>query len=224
MIKAFIFDLDGVITDTAEYHYLAWQKLAQQQNWLFNREINEELRGIGRLDSIKVILKHNNLLDRFTDEEALELANEKNELYVESLKNVSPNNYIPGVKKFLDDLKERDFKIALGSASKNAVQVLTQLQAMEYFDVIGDGTKVERSKPAPDVFIYAAKELGFDPQECVVVEDAASGVDAATEGGFYSVGVGPLDRIGHATIAYEDMNDVNIDEILEKCNSMLLVK
>jgi beta-phosphoglucomutase len=217
MIKAFIFDLDGVITDTAEFHYIAWKKLAERESWEFNREINEALRGISRLDSIRVILKHNDLSDQFTDEEAGKLANDKNVLYVESLAGVSPDDYLPGAKELLEELKSRGYKIALGSASKNAVQVLARLDALHYFDVIGDGTKAEKSKPAPDVFLYSAKELGLSPDECVVVEDAYSGVDAAIAGGFYSVGVGPKERVGHATISFDAMDQIDLDAVFEAC-------
>jgi beta-phosphoglucomutase len=208
MIKAFIFDLDGIITDTAEYHFIAWKQLAQKQGWQFSREMNEELRGISRLDSIKVILKHNNLLEKFTDEAAGTLANEKNELYVESLKNITPADYLPGAKELLDKLQLGGYKIALGSASKNA---------MQYFDVIGDGTRVTNSKPAPDVFLYAANEMGLAAAECIVVEDAFSGVDAAIAGGFYSIGVGPKERVGHASISFDAMDAINLEEVFAIC-------
>jgi beta-phosphoglucomutase len=219
MIKAFIFDLDGVITDTAEFHYLAWKQLADKLGWKFDREVNEALRGISRLDSIKVILQHNGLNRKYTMEQASNLANEKNELYVESLRHITAADYLPGARELLIELKNRNYKIALGSASKNAVIVLTYLDAMQYFDVIGDGTKVENSKPAPDVFLYAARELNVSPAECVVVEDAQSGVDAAIAGGFYSIGVGPADRVGHATVCYEAMDAIILNDVLAACET-----
>ncbi len=217
MIKAFIFDLDGVITDTAEYHFIAWKKLADKQGWKFDRQMNEELRGISRLDSIKVILHHNHLIGNFTEEEESRLANEKNDLYVESLKDITPDDYLPGAKYLLENLKKQGFKIALGSASKNAVAVLDYLDAMQYFDVIGDGTKVKNSKPAPDVFLYAANEMGLEPSGCIVVEDAYSGVDAAIAGGFFSIGIGPKERVGHATISFDSMDKIDLQEVFSLC-------
>lgn len=217
MIKGFIFDLDGIITDTAEYHFIAWKHLADKQGWKFDREMNEELRGISRLDSIKVILRHNNLLGKFSDEEVGKLANEKNELYVESLKDITPADYLPGAQEVLDKLKKAGYKIALGSASKNAVAVLNYLGALQYFDVIGDGTKVTNSKPSPDIFLYTAHKMGLAPAECIVVEDAHSGVDAAIAGGFYSIGIGPKERVGHATIFFDAMDKIALDKVFAAC-------
>ena len=213
MIKGFIFDLDGVITDTAEYHYIAWKELADQQGWKFDREVNERLRGVSRLDSIKIIAEHNGI--EMSDERLSELANEKNELYVKSLGNITSEDYLPGAESLLSNLKERGFKIGLGSASKNARTVLDKLGASSYFDVIGDGSSVERSKPAPDLFLFVASEMGFDPSECVVYEDAESGVDAAKAGGLRSVGIGPEERVGHADIFFPDMESAGYAEIRE---------
>ena len=150
MIKGFIFDLDGVITDTAELHYLAWNTLAEQQSWKFDRTINERLRGVSRMDSIRIIQKHNR--SELTEDELFKLANLKNEIYVNSLDQISPNDFLPGALELLKKLKPQGFKIALGSASKNSQKVLRQLNALEFFDVIGDGNSVAKSKPAPDVF------------------------------------------------------------------------
>ena len=211
MIKGFIFDLDGVITDTAEQHYVAWKKLSDENGWEFDREVNDKLRGISRLDSIKVILNHNNLtLDEGTMEE---LAAKKNDKYVESLDDVTPDDFLPGTKELLTHLRQEGYHVALGSASKNATKVLQQLNALGYFDVIGDGNSVTESKPNPAIFLYGAEKLGLQPDECIVFEDAESGVDAAKAGGFYSVGIGPKDRVGHADLRFDAMSDATLFEI-----------
>ncbi len=211
MIKGFIFDLDGVITDTAEQHYVAWKKLSDENGWNFDREVNDKLRGISRLDSIKVILDHNGIsLDEKT---MLDLATKKNDKYVESLDDVTPDDFLPGTKELLTHLRTEGFHVALGSASKNATKVLQQLNALGYFDVIGDGNSVTQSKPDPAIFLYGAEKLGLQPDECIVFEDAESGVDAAKAGGFHSVGIGPKDRVGHADLRFDTMADATLFEI-----------
>ena len=211
MIKGVIFDLDGIITDTAESHFLAWKALADMQKWKFDREINEKLRGVSRLDSIKIIAAHNAL--DISESELIRLGDLKNELYVQSLDAVSPKDYLPGAEELLIDLQKASVRIALGSASKNAEKVLTQLDARKYFDAIGDGNSVTKSKPAPDIFLYSAKAIGLSPNECLVYEDAESGVDAALAGGFQCVGIGPKDRVGHATFSYASMKEASFAEI-----------
>ncbi|WP_299550525.1 beta-phosphoglucomutase [Seonamhaeicola sp.] len=211
MIKGFIFDLDGVITDTAELHYLAWKALANSMDWAFDREINEKLRGVSRMDSINIIKNHNNA--EVSQEKLLQLATLKNDIYVESLENITPNDYLPGAKELLTHLKNEGFKVALGSASKNSSIVLNQLEAMSYFDVIGDGNSVSKSKPAPDIFLYGAENLHLKPEECVVYEDAESGVDAAIAGGFYLVGIGPKERVGHAHVRFDSMLEATLFEV-----------
>ena len=198
MIKGVIFDLDGVITDTAEYHYLAWKQLAESQGWNFDREANEELRGVSRMDSIKFIARNNSI--ELSENEMVEFATAKNEIYVQSLQNISPNDYLPGAEELLIKLKEVGLKIGLGSSSKNARPVLKKLNAEQYFDMIGDGNSVNVSKPDPAIFLHGAQELELDPSECIVFEDAESGIDAALSGGFPCVGIGPVERVGHATI------------------------
>ena len=208
MIKGFIFDLDGVITDTAELHYLAWKKLADDMGWAFDREVNERLRGVSRMDSITIIKDHNNA--KVADEKLVELATMKNDIYVDSLSSMTPDDYLPGAQELLMLLRKEGFKVALGSASKNSTKVLQQLQATKYFDIIGDGNSVSKSKPAPDIFLFGAAELGLQPEECIVYEDAEAGVDAAKAGGFYSVGIGPKDRVGHADIRFDTMKEATL--------------
>ncbi|MFN3136479.1 MAG: beta-phosphoglucomutase [Allomuricauda sp.] len=211
MIKGFIFDLDGVITDTAELHYEAWKHLSDDMDWEFNRELNEKLRGISRLDSIKVIMDHNHVtLDDATVEE---LATKKNDIYVASLDHMTPDDYLPGARELLTHLRSEGFKVALGSASKNAIKVLKQLNATHFFDVIGDGNSVSKSKPEPDIFLYAAEKLGLPPENCIVFEDAKKGIDAAKAGKFHSVGIGPEERVGHADIRFDTMKEATLFEV-----------
>lgn len=211
MIKGFIFDLDGVITDTAEQHFQAWKKLADEMNWQFDREVNEQLRGVSRMDSIKIIMAHNNV--EIPEEKLIELATRKNDYYQASLEEITPEDYLPGAKELLTHLRREGFNVALGSASRNAPKVLQQLGATGYFDAIGDGNSVEKSKPEPDIFLFAAKKLGLKPEQCIVFEDAEAGIDAAKVGGFYSVGIGPKDRVGHADVRFDSMKEATLFEI-----------
>ncbi|MDT0608572.1 beta-phosphoglucomutase [Croceitalea rosinachiae] len=211
MIKGFIFDLDGVITDTAELHYLAWKKLAEEMDWTFDREVNEKLRGVSRMDSINIIKNHNNA--SVAEDKLEELAAMKNDIYVASLDTMTPKDYLPGAEELLTHLRQEGFLVALGSASKNSSKVLEQLDAKKYFDVIGDGNSVSKSKPAPDIFLFGADKLGLKPEECIVYEDAQSGVDAAKAGGFYSVGIGPEERVGHASVRFETMKEATLFEV-----------
>jgi len=211
MIKGFIFDLDGVITDTAELHYQAWKALANEKGWKFDREVNEKLRGVSRMDSLQIILEHNNA--RLDEETLHELATKKNAIYVSSLDRMTPHDFLPGAKELLETLRENNFKIALGSASKNSSKVLQQLGAKTLFDVIGDGNSVKKSKPSPDIFLFGAERLGLAPEECVVYEDAESGVDAAKAGGFHSVGIGPEERVGHADVRFDTMGEATLKAI-----------
>ena len=211
MIKGFIFDLDGVITDTAELHFQAWKKLADDMGWQFDREVNEKLRGVSRMDSINVIKDHNNAQ---VDEEKLgALATLKNDIYVDSLDHMTPNDYLPGAQELLNLLRKEGYLVALGSASRNAIKVLKQLEANKYFDVIGDGNSVSKSKPEPDIFLFGAKALDLKPEECIVYEDAESGIDAAKAGGFHSVGIGPEERVGHADVRFDSMKEATLFEV-----------
>lgn len=211
MIKGFIFDLDGVITDTAASHYTAWKKMSDEMGWDFDHKVNDKLRGISRMDSIQVILDHNTT--SLSEEAKAELAAKKNDLYVASLENMTSEDYLPGAKELLIHLRTEGFSVALGSASKNAIKVLKQLNANAFFDVIGDGNSVSKSKPEPDIFLYGAEKLNLQPAECIVFEDAESGIDAAKAGGFYSVGIGPKERVGHADLRFDSMAEATLFEV-----------
>ena len=197
--------------DTAELHYEAWKKLSDGMQWKFDRELNDSLRGISRLDSIRTIMDHNGIeLDRET---VLELSEKKNKIYVESLESLGEGDYLPGARELLTHLRNEGFGVALGSASKNAVKVLQRLNAIRYFDFIGDGNTVEKSKPAPDIFLFAADRLKLPPERCLVIEDAEKGIDAAKAGGFHTVGIGPEERVGHADIRFDSMKEATLFEL-----------
>ncbi|MGM0509258.1 MAG: beta-phosphoglucomutase [Fusobacteriota bacterium] len=210
--KGFIFDLDGVITDTAEYHYLGWKKMAQEEGLKFNRNINEKLRGVSRLASLNLILDFNN--KPMAENKKRELTDRKNKYYQAYLKEMTEDDYLEGVEDLLKDLKSRGIKIGLGSASRNAKTVLKALNAEKYFDSISDGHSVKKGKPAPDLFWDAADKLGLKPEECVVVEDAASGVEAAKKAGMTAVGIGPEERVGKADYRYDKPKFIDLEEIL----------
>ena len=210
MIRAFIFDLDGVITDTAEYHYRGWKRLAEEQGLSFSRADNEHLRGIPRRESLMLLLK-----DRvYAEAKILEMMERKNKYYLEFIKEISPRDLLPGAKELLAEIRAAGLKNALGSASKNASEVLDRLGIRSLFDAISDGHSVERQKPAPDLFLHAARQLNLSPAECVVVEDAAAGIEAAKAGGFRSIGLGPRERVGAADANFPSLEGLHLADLL----------
>jgi beta-phosphoglucomutase len=211
-IKAIILDLDGVITDTAEYHFRAWKRLADEEGISFTRQDNEQLRGVSRRQSLLLILGDRQ--DEYTEEQIQEMMTRKNGYYQEMLDNLTQEDFLPGAKELIADIKARGLKIAVGSTSKNTKRVLNSLQITDLFDAIGDGHSVERAKPAPDLFVHTAGKMHVPPRNCVVIEDAESGVAAALTGGFIAVGVGPKKRVGKAHFRYDDTASVDLDEIL----------
>ncbi len=211
MIKGIIFDLDGVITDTAEFHYLSWKQLSNEEGLKFDKLLNEQLKGVSRNKSLDRILKHNNTtLSETKQKDYLE---RKNNYYLQYLKKITQKDYLPGIKNFLQVLQASNIKIGLGSASKNAISVLEKLEATHFFDVIGDDNSVKNAKPAPDLFQYVAKELGLTPNECVVIEDAAPGIEAAHEAGMKAIGIGSKEILGNAEIVLESTNFLKLEII-----------
>ncbi len=211
-IEAFILDLDGVITDTAEYHYLAWQKLADEEGVPFDRTANEALRGVSRRRSLELLMGEH--IKRYTEAQIEEMMERKNHYYRAMLQKITPADFLPGAQALLEELRRRGLKIAIGSASKNTMTVLTRLGIPDFFDAISDGHTVSKAKPAPDVFLYAANALGVPPERCVVIEDAESGVEAALAGRMIAVGIGPAERVGKAHFRYDTTAAIDLDEIL----------
>jgi beta-phosphoglucomutase len=212
-IKACIFDLDGVIVDTAIYHYKAWKRLANELQFDFTEEGNEKLKGISRKESLNLILGWGGV-DKTEDERA-ELAHRKNNWYVEMISEMSPEEILPGALEFLKSLKSAGYKTALGSASKNAGIILSKVGLAEYFDAIVDGNVVTASKPDPQVFLKGAEMLGLEPAACVVFEDAIAGVEAAKAGGMKVVGIGSAETLSGADLVVTGLHEMNL-ELLKK--------
>ncbi|MBO5008009.1 MAG: beta-phosphoglucomutase [Clostridia bacterium] len=189
MIKAVIFDLDGVLVTTDELHYLAWKSLADDLGiTTFTKEDNVRQRGVSRMASLEIVLEKTPT--KYTDEQKLELAEKKNTIYVKSLEGLSAEDLLPGVKDFIAFLKVKSIKTAIGSASKNTPMILEKTGIKYDFDAISCGLDTTKSKPDPEVFLIAAQKLGLKPTECVVIEDSDAGIQAAKNGGMYAVAVG----------------------------------
>ena len=212
-IKACIFDLDGVIVDTAGYHYLAWKRLANQLDFDFTLEDNEKLKGISRKESLELILKWGMVSKTSVEKE--ELAQLKNTWYVEMISGMTPADVLPGALQFLKDVKASGYKTALGSASKNAGIILNKVELTNYFDAIVDGNVVTASKPDPQVFLKGAKMLGVNPLACVVFEDAIAGVEAAKNGGMKVVGIGSIETLAGADLIVGSLQEMNISLLNE---------
>lgn len=212
-IKAVIFDLDGVIVSTDDYHYKAWKMIADEEGIYFDREINERLRGVSRMESLEIILERAN--KEYLDIEKTELAEKKNSFYKELLKELSPRDILPGVMNVLEVLKINNIKIAIGSSSKNTEFILSKIGLDETFDAVADGNGIKNSKPDPEVFLLAAKELDIDPENCLVVEDADAGVEAALAGGMKVLAVGYASNNKKADLAMEDLKSFDYKKIIK---------
>lgn len=210
-IKACIFDLDGVIVDTAVYHYKAWRKLANQLGFDFTEEQNEELKGISRIESLKIILNWGGVSKSETEME--ELATLKNTWYVDMITKMTPDEILPGAKEFLELVRSKNYLTALGSASKNSETILNQIGLIGLFDALVDGNKVTKSKPNPEVFLVGARELNVKPEECVVFEDAIAGVQAAKHGKMKAVGIGKADILKEADLVVAGLNEMTIEKL-----------
>lgn len=188
MIKGIIFDLDGVLVFTDQFHFAAWKQLASELGYTIDEEMNSRLRGVSRMDSLNIVLeKYEGIL---SNEQKVVLADRKNKIYLNYLEKMVPSDVSNAVRKTLADLHERGYKIALGSSSRNAKIILKKVALEEAFDAISDGTNISKSKPDPEVFLKAAEYLDLQPEECIVVEDAYAGIDAAKAGNMQAVGIG----------------------------------
>ena len=212
MIQAFIFDLDGVIVDTARYHYWAWRRLANELGFDFEEEKNEELKGVGRMESLELILEWGGVAG-LSEARKHELAELKNGWYQEYVDQMERDEILPGVMEFLDAARAQGIRLAIGSGSKNAPGIIDRLALNDYFAALIDGGQLTRSKPDPQVFELAAEALGLAPGVCAVFEDAAKGVDAALAGGFYAVGVGLASALGHAHVVISGFERLTPSEL-----------
>lgn len=208
-----IFDLDGVICDTAKYHYLAWKRLAQELGFDFTEKDNERLKGVSRMRSLEILLEVGGL--EKTEEEKAELAEKKNTWYVEYILQMDSSELLPGVLDFLEELKENEVKLALGSASKNARTILQRLGITPLFDAIVDGNLVTKAKPDPEVFTLGAELLGIPPENAVVFEDAQAGIEAALAAGMKVIGVGDPKVLKHAQHVITGFASFRFADLLE---------
>lgn len=208
MIRGLIFDLDGVICYTDQYHYQAWKQIADRENIPFDEKVNDRLRGVSRMESLNIILEA--AQRTYTEKEKLQMATEKNDAYRMLLKQMSPADLSQSVRDTLETLKAKGYRLAIGSSSKNAGMILDRIGLGNFFHAVADGNQITRSKPDPEVFLCAAEMLKLKPEECVVVEDAEAGIDAALAGGFTAVG------LGNAVKQYQaDAHIARLEELLQ---------
>ncbi|MBK5241521.1 beta-phosphoglucomutase [Clostridium sp.] len=210
-IKAIIFDLDGVLVDTAKYHYLAWKRLAEELNIEFSIEDNERLKGVSRMQSLDIILEIGDTT--LNDDTKFEAAQKKNDWYVEYISKLTPEDILPGVITFIESTKANNIKIALGSASKNSMLILNKLNLTHYFDAIIDGTKVSKAKPDPEVFLKGAEALKVLPSQCIVFEDAEAGVEAAVNAGMHCIGIGSKSILKKADLVFSGFTDITFEKL-----------
>ncbi|CCH54684.1 beta-phosphoglucomutase [Fibrisoma limi BUZ 3] len=214
VIKAFLFDLDGVIVDTAIYHYQAWKRLANELGFDISEEFNERLKGVSRMESLNLILEHGGLT--LPDETRAELAAQKNEWYLELVSRMTPDDILPGVPQFFAQVRKAGLLTALGSVSKNAPLIIERIGMAQVFDAIIDGNKITRGKPDPEVFLKGADELEVNPAECVVFEDAVAGVEAGKRGGMFVVGIGSPGVLTLADMVAPSLQELTVEQVLDK--------
>jgi beta-phosphoglucomutase len=215
-LKCCIFDLDGVICDTAKYHYLAWKSLAEDLNIPFTEQDNERLKGVSRMESLGILLSLGS--KKYSDDEKRCFAERKNNRYIEYICKMTRNEILPGVENLLLALHKNYIKVALGSVSKNASAIIDSLQIESFFDVIIDGNKVTHAKPDPEVFLLAAKTLDIAPENCVVFEDAITGVQAAHRAGMKCIGIGNRNILAEADLVVADLTNITLHKILSCFN------
>ena len=205
-IQAVIFDLDGVIVDTAQFHFIAWKELAAEWNYTLTPEDNEKLKGVSRMDSVNKIAQWANVQTK--PEQLLDIAHRKNEIYLRFCNQLTPKHVLPGISTLINTLKANGVFISLGSASKNARFVLDKLGLLDVFDVVVDGNDVSKSKPNPEVFLKAAQRMGVSPEHCVVLEDAPAGIEAALAANMKVIGLGDAIELQKAHLVLE--NTINL--------------
>lgn len=211
MIKACIFDLDGVLVDTAHYHFLAWKRLAKEFDYELTEEINEELKGVSRMKSLEIVLQHANVSLENQKKELL--ADRKNGWFTEYVHNMNPDELFAGVRELFGRLRKDSIKIGLASSSKNAKTIIEILGIQHEFETVVDGTMIVHSKPDPEIFLLAAKRLGIDPVDCLVFEDAEAGVEAALAAGMKCVGVGNFTKLKRANRVVDSIQNFNYHDL-----------
>jgi len=209
---ASIFDLDGVIVDTAKYHFLAWKRLADMLGIPFNEKENEKLKGVGRLESLEIILKLSD--KKYTDDEKARFAEIKNTWYVEYISGMTPSEILPGAIEFLEELGSRKIKLAIASASKNTPLILERTKIRYLFDIVVDGNMVKSSKPDPEIFLVTASLLNVKPEKCIVFEDSVAGIQAARNAGMYTIGVGSKEILNEADYVISNLSVINFKKII----------
>ncbi|WP_228288121.1 beta-phosphoglucomutase [Thermosipho ferrireducens] len=208
MVKACIFDLDGVLVDTARYHYLAWKRLAKEMGFDFTEEDNERLKGVSRMRSLEILLDIGKI--NVSEKQKLELAERKNSWYVEYISKMNESEILPGVNDFLNLLRKSDIKIAVASASKNAKIIIEKTGLGKYLDILVDGTQIQNAKPDPEIFLKASQLLGVKPENCVVFEDSIAGIKAAKAAGMKCIGVGDSEKLWMADKVIPDFLGVDL--------------
>jgi beta-phosphoglucomutase len=210
-IRACIFDLDGVIVDTAKYHFMAWKRLADQLNIRFTKKDNERLKGVSRYDSLEIILELGKL--KLNQIEKDVYASLKNKWYIDYINKMTPKEILPGSLQLIDELKKAGIKVAIGSASKNTPVILKRIGMSKLFDAVADGNVVSKAKPDPEVFLTAAKMLNVEPEYCIVFEDAIAGVRAAVNAGMRCIGIGSAKILTEADSVISGLNKINLKEL-----------
>lgn len=214
--KGIIFDLDGVIVDTAKFHFIAWRKLANDLGFDITEEQNEQLKGVSRVHSLQKILKWGEM--ELSEEEFQQQTTKKNENYLSYVEKMDDSEILPGVRKVIDHLTEKNIPFALGSASKNAPLILEKIGLYEKFDAVVDGNDVNKAKPSPEVFLVAAEKLGLAPEDCIVFEDSVAGIQAANNAKMLSIGIGEKEVLHEANYVFSDFTEITIEFIEELLN------
>ena len=213
-LKGFAFDLDGVIADTARFHGQAWNEVAKKVGTEWTDELANNLKGVSRMDSLELILKAGGHENDYSQAEKEALAEEKNNNYLKLVDTLTPADILPGIKNFLDELKAKNYKIALASASKNAPKILKQLQLTDYFDGIVNPADLKKGKPDPEIYLEAAKSIGLKPDQVAGIEDAQAGIAAINAAGELSIGIG--ESLKNADIKFVDTSEMTLEAIKER--------
>lgn len=208
MIKAVIFDMDGVLTETSEQHFLAWNRLANDLGFNLSPNVKDAVRGISRLAALEIVLNEGHLCGRFSEKEKLQMADRKNRFYVESIRKFTPKELSKGARELLELLKRNHIKISMASVSKNSEFLLHAMEIDQYFDEIADPASIKNVKPAPDIFLKAAELLGVDPSDCIGVEDAYAGIESINAAGMEAVGIGDPNFLTNCSNVFPDLQGV----------------